>query len=264
MQFDFGENWLEFSQHALTPEKVAQAKQDFSKLIRGIDLPNRSFLDIGFGQGLTLLAASEMGASVTGNDINPKCFQALDQNVQFFPSVSLSEMPIVIGSILDNSVVDELMEKSPGRKGYDIVHSWGVLHHTGDMNKAVQNTALMVRPGGHLILALYNRHWSSPTWLIIKWLYGKSPPLIRKAILIALFPIIYGAKFIVTGKNPKEQSRGMDFYYDVVDWVGGYPYEYASIGEVESFVEQMGFKKIKSILAQVPTGCNEFIFEKKQ
>jgi len=264
MQFDFGENWLGFSQHALTPEKVAQAKQDFSILIKGIDLLNRSFLDVGFGQGLTLLAASEMGASVIGNDINPKCIKALEQNVKFFPSVSLFDIPIVMGSILDNAVVGELMEKSPGREGYDIVHSWGVLHHTGDMKKAIQNTASMVRPGGHLILALYNRHWTSPVWLIIKWLYCKSPQIIKKIMVVALFPIIYGAKFIVTGKNPKKQSRGMDFYYDVIDWVGGYPYEYAAIGEMEPFISLMGFKKIKSIPAQVPTGCNEFIFEKKK
>ena len=264
IQFDFGENWLEFSQHALTLEKVTQAKQDFSILIRGIDLQNRSFLDVGFGQGLTLLAASEMGASVTGNDINPKCTKVLGQNVQFFPSVSLPDIPIVIGSILDNGVVGELMEKSPGRKGYDIVHSWGVLHHTGDMKKAVQNTASMVRPGGHLIIALYNRHWTSPIWLMIKWLYGKSPPITKKTMVTALFPIIYGAKFLVTGKNPKKQSRGMDFYYDVIDWVGGYPYEYAAIREMEPFISQMGFKKIKSIPAQVPTGCNEFIFEREK
>jgi 2-polyprenyl-6-hydroxyphenyl methylase/3-demethylubiquinone-9 3-methyltransferase len=131
------------------------------------------------------------------------------------------------------------------------------------MKQAIQNTASMVRPGGHLILALYNRHWTSPFWLIVKWLYNNSPPIIQKTMVTALCPIIYGAKFIVTGKNPKKQSRGMDFYYDVIDWVGGYPYESAAIEEVESFVLKMGFKKIKSIPAQVPTGCNEFIFVKR-
>ena len=83
-------------------------------------------------------------------------------------------------------------------------------------------------------------------------------------MVTVLSPIIYGAKFIVTGKNPKKQSRGMDFYYDVIDWVGGYPYEYAAIREMDSFISRMGFKKVKSIPAQVPTGCNEFIFERKE
>ena len=76
-----------------------------------------------------------------------------------------------------------------------------------------------------------------------------------------LYPVIWMAKFIVAG-YPKKKSRGMDFYYDVIDWIGGYPYEYASIEEVDEIMSALGFKKVKLIPANVPTGCNEFVFRR--
>ena len=81
--------------------------------------------------------------------------------------------------------------------------------------------------------------------------------------MVALFlPIVWLAKLIVTGRNPREQSRGMDFYYNLIDWLGGYPYEYASIEEIERILSNTGFRKIRTIPAEVPTGCNEFVFRK--
>ena len=64
------------------------------------------------------------------------------------------------------------------------------------------------------------------------------------------------------GTNPLKKERGMDFWFDVIDWVGGYPYEYATCREVESLVTNHGFEMRRCIPATVPTGCNEFLFEK--
>ena len=69
---------------------------------------------------------------------------------------------------------------------------------------------------------------------------------------------------MVTRRNPLEQTRGMNFFYNVIDWVGGYPYEYASIKEIERLLNQQGFVMVRVIPAQVPTGCNEFVFRKSQ
>ena len=55
-------------------------------------------------------------------------------------------------------------------------------------------------------------------------------------------------------------NRGEDGY-DVIDWIGGYPYEYASKDEIKNFVEGKGFRLVKFNKAAVLTGCNEFIFE---
>jgi 2-polyprenyl-6-hydroxyphenyl methylase/3-demethylubiquinone-9 3-methyltransferase len=257
--FDFGENWSEFSARALDAGKVAQACAQFAALTSGIVLPGRSFLDIGFGQGLGLLAAAALGATASGCDINPKCAAVLRRNLPYFPELSAAP-PVVVGSILDPAVVASLRDASPERRGYDVVHSWGVLHHTGDMPRAIAHAAGLVAPGGHLVMAIYNRHWSSPAWHAIKWLYVRSPRWAQRAFVGLLYPVIYAAKWIVTGRNPKVQERGMDFYFDVVDWVGGYPYDYASAGEMERLLAGLGFHLVRFHAARVPTGCNEFIF----
>src|SRR5215471_2809528 len=263
-QFDFGQNWTDFSAMAATPERAAQARMHFSALMDGVALDGRSFLDIGFGQGFSLLSALCMGAVVVGCDVNPKCHEVIERNRPLFPAVADRPIALHVGSILDHSTLDTLRSLgAPDGSGYDVVHSWGVLHHTGDMQRALANAAALVRPGGHLIVALYNRHWTSRPWRWIKSLYVHCPSWIQRFIVLALYPVIWVAKLAVTGKNPMAKERGMDFYYDVVDWVGGYPYEYATIGETEALCAQLGLLLVRAIPARAPTGCNEFVFLKQ-
>ena len=262
-QFDFGQNWSDFARDALTRERVDRAQEEFSALLAGVELQNASFLDIGFGQGLTVLSAARHGARVVGCDINPKCREALHTSATWFPDVAAGAIPIVEGSILDDAVLAALRAASPSGDGrFDVVHSWGVLHHTGDMHTAIRNAASLVRPGGHLVLAIYNRHWSSPVWKAIKWLYCQSPAWLQRAMIAAFSPVIWVAKLAVTGRNPARQERGMDFHYNVIDWVGGYPYEYASIDELRAQVEALGFNCLWWREAEVPTGCNEAVFQR--
>lgn len=261
-QFDFGQNWADYSRNAATPARVAQARAEFSALMGDIALADRSFLDIGFGQGFSLLAARALGANAVGCDINPKCREVIARNRSLFPDAGARPIPIEIGSILDDAVVAALRRHEPSGSGFDVVHSWGVLHHTGDMGTAVRNAASLVRPGGFLVIAIYNRHWSSAPWLAIKWAYVHSPSWLQRAMTLALYPVIWLAKLAVTRGDPKRMDRGMDFYYNVVDWVGGYPYEYASIAEMEAMCRPLGFTLLRSVPARVPTGCNELVFRK--
>jgi SAM-dependent methyltransferase len=264
MQFDFGKNWDEFSRHALDGSKVAQAKEYFEILFEGIDLKGKSFLDIGFGQGLSLLIATELGAITTGVDINPTCSEVLQRNATFYPDLDTDKIKVTIGSILDDNVINQL--KKPilnSGIGYDIVHSWGVLHHTGNMKQAIINAASLVKPGGYFIIAIYNTHWSSPLWKVIKRFYNYSPKWLQKLWISLFYPVIWFAKLIVTKKNPFNQDRGMDFFYNIIDWLGGYPYEYSSTKEINDFVEKLNFKSIRTIAAEVPTGCNQFVYQKE-
>lgn len=263
MQFDFGKNWKDFSEKALSPEKVQQAKKDFQSLITGINIKDKTFLDIGFGQGLALLISTEMGARTVGCEINPLSSEILEFNKEKFPCLKDFSIPVIIGSILEQKTVDNLKNISVlDGNLYDIVHSWGVLHHTGNMYEAIKISAGLVKPDGYLIISIYKYHWTSKIWLLIKWLYNKSPRIVQKLFVYSLLPIIYLAKYIVTGKNPRKSKRGMDFFYDVIDWVGGYPYEYATKSEIIQYLENLGFKCTRFIPAQVPTGCNEYIFQK--
>ena len=174
LQFDFGKNWEAFTERALTREKVDQARLDFERLSENIPLKDKTFLDIGFGQGLSLLAAKAMGAQVVGVDVNPRCVNVLARSQSYFSDVLDGPIPTVVGSILDKRLVEKLLLDAPA--GYDVVHSWGVLHHTGDMWSALEHASSLVRPGGYLVLALYNRHFTSPIWGVIKRMYMSVHP----------------------------------------------------------------------------------------
>ena len=256
MQFSFGTNWQSYARNALSREKIRQARDAFRCLVDPVDLAGKSFLDIGFGQGLALLLAAEMGAEVSGIDNDAANLKALESTRAVF---GVETMPrTLIGSILDKDFLQKIARE--GR--YDVVHAWGVLHHTGDMQQAVRNAAGLVKEGGTFICALYNRHWSSPVWKVIKRTYLRSPQALRKALIVVFYPVIYSAKRIVTGAHPTQTERGMDFYHDVVDWVGGYPYEYAGAAEVLRWVCRLDFECLRFRAARVPTGCNEFVFRK--
>lgn len=258
MKFAFGQNWKSFSENALDQRRIEDARRDFHLLLPAEKLAGKSFLDIGFGQGLGLFMAMEDGADALGIEVDADNIAALKTTGWFF---NVKAMPRTeIGSILDPALVGRL---SAGG-GFDVVHSWGVLHHTGSMWKAVENAASLVKPGGLFAVSIYRRHWTSPLWLALKWTYNKGPRLIRPPMVAIFYALIYAAKWWITGENPKKMRRGMDFYHDIVDWVGGYPYEWASAEEVRAFFGTKGFTEIFFRPAQVPTGCNQFVFEKKR
>lgn len=252
MRFAFGRNWQAFSKNALTPDRIEQARGTFHELVDGIELHGKRFIDIGFGQRLSLIVASEMGADAVGIDIDKDTILALQTTQQAMACMRTPE--VRVASILDVSFVQS------NKEGFDIVHSWGVLHHTGEMRRAIENTCRLVADNGYFICSIYNKHRSCPFWKAIKWSYNKLPNILQHLLVELLYPVIYVAKWLVTHKNPKTKERGMHFFYDVVDWVGGYPYEYATETEIRSLVEAKGFKCLHVRPAQVPTGCNEFVF----
>jgi SAM-dependent methyltransferase len=256
-QFDFGDNWLAYVSKALTTQKADEARSDFVALMEGIDINGARFLDIGFGQGLSLLCAAELGAQVVGIDINQKNQEAVAFAAPHFPTVKLESLIIHIGSILSESIVDDLDRESSG--GYDVVHSWGVLHHTGNMALALKHCVKLLRKDGYLVVSIYNDHWTSPLWKQIKRVYCHSPSVIKKIMVYTMFPIIWTAKLIVTRQSPIQKQRGMDFFFDVVDWVGGYPYEFATIEEFSTLCNRENLEVVRVQKSSVPTGCNEYI-----
>lgn len=259
--FDFGENWSDYSRHALTQERFAQARIDFNALLApAAPLNGKTYLDIGFGQGLGTISAGLEGAQIYGVDINPKCRGVLMRNTKALAPDAALTPQVAVGSILDPEVVATLAGWQP--HGYDVVHSWGVLHHTGDMWTAIANSISLARPDGIFVLAIYNTHWSSAAWAVIKRTYVHVPKAVQKLMKAFFVPVIYLAKLAVTRRNPLTKNRGMDFYYDVVDWIGGYPYEHATRQEVEAFLAKQGFSLVSFNAAEVPTGCNEFVFRR--
>lgn len=257
MQFDFGQNWKDFSVKSLDQQKFDDACKSIADLLPKSAIEGRDILDIGCGSGIFATAFLALGAnSVVGTDINQKSIETALANKDRF-----------LSGIKDRNklqfFVDDILNSNIGNKKFGIVYSWGVLHHTGNMKRAISHASNFVSEGGSLVIAIYNKHWSSKAWLLIKYFYNISPDFLKKFFIYLFTPIIYIAKFLVTRKNPLSKERGMDFYYDIIDWIGGYPYEYASVAEVTDLIEKNRFSLLKVIQAGVPTGCNEFVFIKK-
>ncbi len=252
--FDFGLNWQAFSETRIDDRRLAVAIESLQSLLQRNTLQGLSFLDVGCGSGLFSIAAYKLGAAkVIGIDINPRCIAVCERNRERLAPVA----PI---TFLEVSALDLEGLRSLGQ--FDVVYAWGSLHHTGAMWDAIRNMTKLVSPGGTLAISIYNRHLTSPVWKVIKRLYNRLPALGQQVMAVVFAGIIFVAKFLVTRRNPLEKERGMDFWYDVVDWVGGYPYEYATPQEVISFAEAEGFVLRRQVLARVPTGCNEFVFER--
>lgn len=256
--FDFGNNWQEFSAARLDAGRLCEAVQSLPGLIGPVGLAGKSFLDIGCGSGLFSIAAAQCGASrVVGFDVNPRAVVVSQRNLDHFAEhLGSASLPhFCVGSILDRDFLGKLGT-------FDVVYAWGVLHHTGSMWQAIKNAASLVEPeSGILAIAIYNSHWTSPVWKQVKRLYNYLPSTLQRFVCYIFAGVIFFAKLVVTRSNPLRKRRGMDFWYDVVDWIGGYPYEYAKPREVIDEVESLGFSTRKVVLPKVPTACNEFVFQ---
>lgn len=254
--FKFGENWASFSRQ-LDEERISEAMRSLESLFGEGALREKSFLDIGCGSGLFSIVAARLGASrIVGLDIDPVSVSTSQANAAHWLKDGASALSFQLLSVLDTAPMDALGK-------FDIVYSWGVLHHTGNMALALKNSAQRVADHGLFMIAIYNRHWSSPPWKFVKWLYNRVGAFGRKILIWIFTPIIFAAKWLVTFKNPLKMKRGMDFMHNIIDWVGGYPYEYASVTEVTETLKKLGFGMVLVRPAIVPTGCNEFVSKKE-
>lgn len=246
--FNFGKNWQAYSLRVLDEDRVAKARDSLKELLDCSTLVGQRFLDVGCGSGLFSIAAAQLGAEVVGIDINPLCIQVSEQNADRF----LKDRAITFH---EKSALDDLRPLGE----FDLVYAWGSLHHTGAMYDAIRQVAQVVAPQGTLVLAIYNTHLTSSIWRLIKWFYNKMPAFVQGAMVVVLGGVIYAAKLLVTRQNPLKKERGMEFWADVRDWVGGYPYEYATPQEIEGCLRQLGFALRKLVPPITPTGCNEFV-----
>jgi 2-polyprenyl-6-hydroxyphenyl methylase/3-demethylubiquinone-9 3-methyltransferase len=263
--FSFGQNWKDYLDHALDAERVELAGARTRALLRRQDLKGLSFLDVGCGSGLFSYVAHSLGAShVTSFDVHPL-------SVECCRHMRATAGDPVTWEVLQGSILDEAFIKTLPRA--DIVYSWGVLHHTGSMWQAIRNAASLVRPGGHLAIAIYNkleyrtfRNWrGSHQWLKIKRCYNHSGRFGK-----SLLEWAWAGKDVVGMlgrlRNPLgeirayKQKRGMSWWYDVVDWLGGYPYEFASAGEIFQFCHDELGMQLEQLHTVSSLGCHEFLF----
>lgn len=261
-RFAFGENWQAFVSN-LTEAQIRESERALRESLGVVSLKGKSFLDIGCGSGLSSLAARRLGASVHAFDYDPNSVACSKELKARYAPHDL-EWRIEQGSVLDETYLKRLGQ-------FDVVYSWGVLHHTGEMWKALTNVDSLVSPRGILLVALYNEvGYRTEIWKLIKRLYNVTPSSLRFLILGPALLRIWGPTVLrdmlrgnplKTWKNHKSR-RGMNAWRDLVDWVGGYPYEAAKPEEVIWLYKQRGYQLSHGTL-DPGLGCNEFVFKKR-
>jgi SAM-dependent methyltransferase len=257
--FEFGENWLSYAQ-TINDESVAWAERSLEQMLQ-LDVRGKSFLDIGSGSGLFSLAALSLGAvPLYAIDIDENSVTATQQLLQ--SRAPTSNWRVEKRSILEPGVPTDQ---------FDVVYSWGVLHHTGDMWRAIECAAARVRPGGTLAIALYRKTYLCPLWTIEKRLYTKHPKMVAP-VANALFKTLWVSAQLLLGRNPLARirsyrsHRGMSWAHNVNDWVGGYPYESALFEEVVTFLARRGFTlrhsnaRRRKEIGVLGSGCDEYVF----
>jgi 2-polyprenyl-6-hydroxyphenyl methylase/3-demethylubiquinone-9 3-methyltransferase len=264
-RFEFGKNWSAFLS-VLDDERIATAETSLKEMLEVDSLDGKTFLDIGSGSGLFSLAARRLGAKVCSFDFDSSSFACTQElRNRYFPNDV--NWRVEQGSALDADYVASLGK-------FDIVYSWGVLHHTGEMWRALENAVIPTTKGGKLFIAIYNDTGSQARrWHWIKKTYcGLPRPLKTPFAIVAILPeeVKSLVNSIVTLKPMSyvrswtryKNSRGMNRWYDIIDWVGGYPYEVATVDEIFEFYKTRGFTLTKVKSGGIGLGCNEFVFER--
>lgn len=105
----------------------------------------KNVLEIGYGMGRDHLELAKRGAVLSGIDITPKNLEITRAHLSVFG----------YGSDLYVGDAENLPFKN---NQFDFVYSFGVLHHTPNMEKAIQEVHRVLKPGGRCWIGLYNKN----------------------------------------------------------------------------------------------------------
>jgi 2-polyprenyl-3-methyl-5-hydroxy-6-metoxy-1,4-benzoquinol methylase len=263
-RFEFGRNWQRFLR-SLGEERILEAEASLRCMLAIEDFNQKTFLDVGCGSGLFSLSARRLGARVFSFDYDPQSVACTAQlKNTFFPGDP--DWQIERGSALDQSFLRNLGT-------FDVVYAWGVLHHTGAMWEALESMVPLVKQGGKLFIAIYNDQGKkSDIWRFVKRTYNRTPKSLRFLILWPIGASLLSGMTLVDLcrlRKPRITSavsspRGMSLWIDIVDWVGGYPFEVASPNQIIDFYRRRGLSLDQLTSCGRKLGCNQFVFTKCQ
>lgn len=251
--FSFGENWKNYLD-TVTEDEVHSAKRDIEEWLGNGFVSGKTVVDIGSGSGIHSLAFYLLGAKrIYSFDADPSSVEATKRLRTKFESPG--RWTVSHGSILDKEFLQSLGQ-------FDIAYSWGVLHHTGAMWEALEKSFGLVKPGGKLWVALYVKGPRYPKDLALKKRYNAASEFGKRWMIYQRIGKVILSK-LGHFENPfawnQKKRRGMNVYHNIVDWLGGLPYEVASENEVLKFGRSYGFI-LEEIKVKNEGGCSGYLF----
>ena len=261
--FKFGNNWAKYVRK-IDESNLHQATVDLIRLLGTNDLSEKTVIYIGSGSGLHSAALYSL---------KPLTLESIDYDLDSVNTTNNLFLSLGFPANINIRQADILNLSSFNGKKFDVVYSWEVLHHTRDLDLALKNSSSLVESGGIFAIGLYRKTFFCKFWKIEKRIYSWSPVLIQKIIFL-LYVSFFAITFTTMGrgnflnyvKNYKV-SRGMNFYTDVHDSLGGYPYESTSPEELKCKMKVLGFQESRSFtqlsgLGLFGSGCDEFVFSR--
>jgi len=116
----------------------------FGRYVDFDELDGKEVLEVGCGSGIAAQMLAEAGANLTAVDLTPWAVDTTRTRLHAFG--------------LDATVQEADGEHLPfADASFDLVFSWGVIHHSSDMDRALGELVRVCRPGGRLVLMVYNR-----------------------------------------------------------------------------------------------------------
>ena len=102
---------------------------------------NKDVLEVGCGIGTAAQTFIEHGARYTGIDISPYSIEIAKKRLDIYG---------LKGDVFEGDIQSLVI---PGKK-FDLVYSFGVLHHINDLESTLKNIQLMLKPGGEFKLMM--------------------------------------------------------------------------------------------------------------
>lgn len=255
ISFSFGQNWKNFSK-TIDAQVLERATEDIREWFSLEGIQNKRVLDIGSGSGIHSYAFWKLGASeVVSFDYDFKSVEATDSIWK--KCRQPSNWKVLKGSILDKAFIESLGQ-------FDIVYSWGVLHHTGQMWEAIKNAiSIPIKEDSKIMISIYQDKKNYERDLSLKMNYNKAGFIKKKYIVLKQIYMLMSRRRR-KGLNPftwnEKKERGMNEYHDLIDWLGGLPYEVATKEEIERFFSENGGWRLKK--NDPSEACHVYLFSK--
>jgi SAM-dependent methyltransferase len=213
------------------------------------EVQGKLVLDAGCGMGRFADVVSRWGAKVVGVDIS-RAVDAAFENIGKRPNVSIMQADLFALPFRDNS--------------FDIIYSVGVLHHTPDCEGAFRSLVKYLKPGGRIVVWLYDRNivWGRMAQLYWQVTRRMNPRLLHQLCKLA-GPLYHIVKLPGLGKvvwrifpidtNPDSEWRVLDTF----DWYSARYRSWHTYEEVQKWFEKEGLIQVQFLKVPVSVSGNK-------